>query len=86
MVLALQDRLDHYLRFGVSGIRVIDPCKHRGWSIIAAGRATAADGIMRERPTDKWQFRRPTSCCHKLHAMLIRTDATARPAIVTRYR
>ena len=44
---AMQDRLDDYLHFGVPNIWVIDPYKHRGWSVTAAGWATALDGTMR---------------------------------------
>lgn len=46
-VAAMQDRLDDYLNFGVPNIWVIDPYKHRGWSVTAAGWATALDGTMR---------------------------------------
>ena len=46
-VLGMQDRLDDYLQFGVPNLWVVDPYKHRGWSVTAAGWATAADGVMR---------------------------------------
>ena len=46
-IAAMQDRLDDYLNFGVPNIWVVDPWKHRGWHITAAGWATAADGVMR---------------------------------------
>jgi hypothetical protein len=45
-VSAMQDRLDDYLNFGVPNIWVVDPYKHRGWSVTAAGWATALDGVM----------------------------------------
>jgi len=32
----MMDRLDDYLQFGVPNIWVIDPWKHRGWSVSAA--------------------------------------------------
>jgi Uma2 family endonuclease len=44
---SLQDVLDDYLAFGVPNVWVIDPWKHRGWAISAAGWATATDGVMR---------------------------------------
>jgi hypothetical protein len=40
-------RIEDHLAFGVPNIRVIDPWKHRGWSITAAGWTTATDQIMR---------------------------------------
>jgi Uma2 family endonuclease len=43
----LQERLDEYLAFGVTNVWVIDPWKHRGWSVTDKGWATATDGIMR---------------------------------------
>ena len=43
----MQDRMDEYLQFGVPNIWVIDPWKHRGWRVTAAGWTTATDGIMR---------------------------------------
>jgi len=46
-IAAMQDRLDDYLLFGVPNIWVVDPYKHRGWSVTAAGWATAAEGVMR---------------------------------------
>jgi Uma2 family endonuclease len=39
----MQDRLDDYLKFGVPNIWVIDPWRHRGWSITAEGWAAATD-------------------------------------------
>ena len=45
-IAAMQDRLDDYLDFGVPNIWVVDPYKHRGWSVTAAGWATALDGVM----------------------------------------
>ena len=46
-IAAMQDRLDDYLQFGIPNIWVIDPGKHRGWRVTAAGWATAGDSIMR---------------------------------------
>ncbi len=39
---AMQDRLDDYMQFGVPNIWVIDPWKHRGWSITIDGWAVEA--------------------------------------------
>jgi Uma2 family endonuclease len=44
---SIQDRLDDYLHFGVPNIWVVNPWKHRGWSVTAEGWAVASDGIMR---------------------------------------
>jgi Uma2 family endonuclease len=46
-VLGMQDLMDDYLQFGIPNIWVIDPWKHRGWSVTSAGWATAIDGVMR---------------------------------------
>jgi len=46
-IAAMQDRIDDYLQFGVSNIWVIDPWKHRGWTITNEDWATANNGIMR---------------------------------------
>lgn len=40
---SMQDRLDDYIQFGVPNIWVIDPWKHRGWSITANGWAAQPD-------------------------------------------
>jgi len=44
---AIQDRLDDYLQFGIPNIWVVDPWKHRGWTISAQGWTNSPDGIMR---------------------------------------
>ena len=49
---ALQERLDEYLKFGVTNVWVIDPFykgdgTHRGWRVTADGWTIAADGVMR---------------------------------------
>lgn len=44
---AMQDRIDDFLHCGVPNVWVIDPWKHRGWTITAGGWATAMSGIMR---------------------------------------
>jgi|SRR5665213_1181979 len=44
---SLQDRLDDFLQFGVPNVWVIDPWKHRGWSVTVEGWAVAGDGVMR---------------------------------------
>jgi len=43
----LQDRLDDYIRFGVSNIWVIDPWKRRAWTVTEAGWRSALDGLLR---------------------------------------
>jgi Uma2 family endonuclease len=43
----MQDRLDDYLSFGIANVWVVDPWKHRGWTITRAGWASATDAIMR---------------------------------------
>jgi Uma2 family endonuclease len=45
-IVAMQDRLDDYLNFGVPNVWVIDPYKHRGWHVTANGWATATAGTM----------------------------------------
>jgi hypothetical protein len=46
-IVAMQDRLDDYLQFGVPNVWVIDRWKHLGWQVMAEGWATAQGGIMR---------------------------------------
>jgi Uma2 family endonuclease len=46
-VIAMQDRLEDYLQFGVTNVWVVDPWKHRGWQVTAGGWATADGAIMR---------------------------------------
>lgn len=43
----VQDRLDEYLALGVPNVWVIDPWKHRGWTVSDSGWARATDGIVR---------------------------------------
>lgn len=46
-IIAMQDRLEDYLQFGVPNVWVVDPWKHRGWQITAEGWTTAAGAVMR---------------------------------------
>jgi Uma2 family endonuclease len=41
------ERIDDYLRFGVSYVWVIDPSTQEGWVHTPAGVEPAADGILR---------------------------------------
>jgi Uma2 family endonuclease len=43
----LLEKVDDYLRFGVSSVWVIDPRKQLGWVYTQAGASLAADGILR---------------------------------------
>jgi Uma2 family endonuclease len=46
-MIAMLDRMDDYLKFGVPNIWIIDPEKHRGWRITQEGWLGANDRIMR---------------------------------------
>ena len=48
----MQERIDDYLRFGVSCVWVIDPRSHEGWEHTTAGIHPASDGILRTHNPD----------------------------------
>jgi len=43
----MQERIDDYLKFGVSYVWVIDPRAHRAWAYTKDGSHEARDGILR---------------------------------------
>ncbi len=46
-MMAMQDRIDDYLQFGVGNVWVIDPWAIRGWVVTHAGWAVVRNGIIR---------------------------------------